>query len=75
MKRTVRARRHIAPRSGEQYLLRMPVGMRKRLEERADRTGHSVNTEIVMAIEEHLDKPTVLQRIERLEERVFNGRA
>lgn len=52
-------------KNAEQYLLKMPPGTRKKLNRAADESGRSVNTEIVCAIEDHLTKPTRLERIEQ----------
>lgn len=50
-----RPRRLIAgKRNSDQYMLRMPPGMRGRLEKQADKSGRSINTEILDAIEKHL---------------------
>jgi predicted DNA-binding protein len=35
-------------------MLRLPPGLRERLQERANESGRSLNTEIVDAIEKHL---------------------
>jgi predicted DNA-binding protein len=42
-------------RSGEQYLIRMPPGLRDRIAQRAVENGRSVSAEIVEAIEKHLE--------------------
>jgi len=42
-------------RSGEQYLIRMPLGLRERIAQRASQNGRSVSAEIVEAIEKHLE--------------------
>jgi predicted DNA-binding protein len=42
-------------RSGDQYLIRMPRGLRDRIAQRASKNGRSVSAEIVEAIEKHLE--------------------
>ena len=42
-------------RSGQQYLIRMPLGLRDRIAQRAVENGRSVSAEIVEAIEKHLE--------------------
>jgi hypothetical protein len=66
-RRQTRMRSTIArtSRNGDQYLMRLPPGMRADLNKRADQSGRSVNTEIVMAIINHLKTPTRLDMIER----------
>jgi len=53
VRRTTRAKR-AAVREGDQYLLRLPPGMRERLEQRAAENGRSMSAEVVEAIEKHL---------------------
>ena len=64
----------IAPKGADNYQLRFPDGLRDRLRERADLNGRSMNTEIIAAIEEHLERGTLFEqlvaRVERLERRV-----
>lgn len=40
-------------RGADQFQLRLPEGMRDRIKAAADRNGRSMNTEIVVALEEH----------------------
>jgi hypothetical protein len=51
--RTTRAKR-TAVREGDQYLLRLPPGMRERLEQRAAANGRAMAAEVIEAIEKHL---------------------
>jgi hypothetical protein len=44
----------IAGRGADQYMLRLPTGMREAITERALENGRSINTEIVAAIEKYL---------------------
>ena len=44
----------IAGKDADQYMLRLPVGLRDRVARRATENGRSMNTEIIEAIEEHL---------------------
>jgi plasmid stability protein len=44
----------IAAKDADQYMLRLPPGLRNRLARRAAENGRSMNTEIVAAIEQHL---------------------
>jgi predicted DNA-binding protein len=46
--------RKIAAKDADQYMLRLPPGLRDRLARRAAENGRSMNTEIVEAIEQHL---------------------
>ena len=44
----------IAAKDADQYMLRLPPGLRDRVARRAAENGRSMNTEIVEAIERHL---------------------
>jgi predicted DNA-binding protein len=44
----------IAGKKDDQYMLRLPRGLRDRIAKRADKNGRSMNTEIIAAIEAHL---------------------
>jgi plasmid stability protein len=44
----------IAAKDADQYMLRLPPGLRDRVARRAAKNGRSMNTEIVEAIEQHL---------------------
>ena len=46
----------IATKGGEQYMLRLPAGLRDRVARRAAENGRSMNTEIVDAIEKYLEE-------------------
>jgi hypothetical protein len=46
----------IAAKDADQYMLRLPPGLRDRVARRAAENGRSMNTEIVEAIEEHLTR-------------------
>ena len=45
----------IAGKDADQYMLRLPVGLRDRVARRATENGRSMNTEIIEAIEKHLE--------------------
>jgi predicted DNA-binding protein len=45
----------IAGKDAEQYMLRLPAGLRGRVARRATENGRSMNTEIIDAIEKHLE--------------------
>jgi predicted HicB family RNase H-like nuclease len=45
----------IATKKADQFLLRFPPGLRARLAGRAASSGRSLNTEIIVAIEQHLE--------------------
>ena len=60
----------MSERTGEQYLLRLPPGMRKRLQRRADMNGHSLSYEIVAALAHHLTKPSLETRVLMLENKL-----
>jgi hypothetical protein len=56
----------IAAKDADQYMLRLPPGLRDRVASRASDNGRSMNTEIVEAIEQHLtgaDRVTQLWEI------------
>ena len=44
----------IAMKNADQYMLRLPPGLRDRVAQRAAENGRSMNTEIIDAIEHHL---------------------
>jgi plasmid stability protein len=44
----------IASRGDDLYMLRLPNGLRERIRLRAQTSGRSLNTEIIIAIEHHL---------------------
>jgi len=54
-------------RDGDQYMMRLPEGMRDRIKARADSAGRSMAAEIICALEQYLDKPSLLNRVERIE--------
>jgi hypothetical protein len=45
----------IAGKDAEQYMLRLPAGLRDKVARRAAENGRSMNTEIIAAIEKHLE--------------------
>jgi hypothetical protein len=45
----------IAGKDAEQYMLRLPAGLRDKVGRRAAENGRSMNTEIIDAIEKHLE--------------------
>jgi hypothetical protein len=56
----------IAGKDADQYMLRLPTGLRDRVARRAAENGRSMNTEIIEAIEKHLlsaDRVTQLWEI------------
>jgi len=61
-------------RTGEQYLFRFPEGMRKRLQARADTSARSLNAELIQAIEEYLQRPSVLDRLDKIESVINPGK-
>ena len=64
----------IARKDADQFLLRLPDGLRARIEERANESGRSLNTEIIAAIEHHLTRANLFDelvaRVDKLEQRV-----
>ena len=50
-----KAAKKIAGKDADQYMLRLPAGLRDRVAKRAAENGRSMNTEIIEAIEKHLD--------------------
>jgi predicted DNA-binding protein len=46
----------IAAKDADQYMLRLPPGLRDRVARRAAENGRSMNTEIIEAIEKHLEE-------------------
>jgi hypothetical protein len=57
----------IAAKRSDQYLMRMPPGLRKKIQLRADINGRSLNTEIICAIYEHMER---FNRLDDLEDRI-----
>jgi predicted DNA-binding protein len=53
-----------------QYLLKLPLDMRARMQKRADQAGRSLSAEILAAIEAHLKRPSIFDRVTRIEERL-----
>jgi predicted DNA-binding protein len=49
-----KAAKKIAAKDADQYMLRLPPGLRDRVARRAAENGRSMNTEIIDAIENHL---------------------
>ena len=64
----------IAAKNADTCLLRLPPGLRDRIRERADANGRSINTEIIAAIEHHLERANLFEelvaRVDALERRV-----
>jgi predicted DNA-binding protein len=55
----------LASKGDEQYMLRLPRGMRERLKQLAAANGRSINSEIIDAIESHVKNGNRLTRIEK----------
>jgi predicted DNA-binding protein len=53
----------IAAKDADQYMLRLPPGLRDRVSKRAAENGRSMNTEIVDAIEKHLEGADRMTRL------------
>jgi hypothetical protein len=53
----------IAAKDADQYMLRLPPGLRDRVAHRAAENGRSMNTEIVEAIEKHLEGADRMTRL------------
>lgn len=51
----VKKAKKIAAKDADQYMLRLPPGLRDRVAKRATENGRSMNTEIIEAIEKHLE--------------------
>jgi predicted HicB family RNase H-like nuclease len=63
-----KATKKIAAKDADQYMLRLPTGLRDRVARRAAENGRSMNTEIIDAIEKHLlDADRVTQLWEAFE--------
>jgi predicted DNA-binding protein len=63
----------IVPKDADQYLLRLPSGLRERVARRAGENGRSMNTEIIDAIEKHLmDADRVTRLTEAFERHLPN---
>jgi hypothetical protein len=64
----------VASKNDDQYMLRLPDGLRERIKRHATINGRSLNTEIVDAIERHLERTNRLdefeQRLTRLEQHI-----
>jgi predicted DNA-binding protein len=56
--------RKIAAAGGDQYMLRFPEGMRDKLAKLAEANGRSMNTEVVAAIEKHLQRGSDIEMLE-----------
>jgi hypothetical protein len=63
-------------RGSDQFMLRMPDGMRDRIAAAARDNGRSMNAEIVSRLEESLEDDNtigeLLDRVERLESRMYD---
>jgi hypothetical protein len=55
----------IASKDSDQYMLRLPHGLREQIKQRANENGRSINTEILAAIESHLEGCNRLDEFER----------
>lgn len=55
----------IAHKEGDQYQVRFPDGLRERVKRLAAANGRSLNSEIIDAIERHLERGDRLDEIER----------
>jgi predicted DNA-binding protein len=55
----------IARKGDDQYMLRLPDGLRGRIKQHAAVNGRSLNSEIVDAIERHLERGDRLEELER----------
>lgn len=64
-----RAAKKIAPAGADQYMLRLPPGMRDAVAKLADANGRSMNTEIVAAIEKHLTGTSRLAELDAFHEK------
>lgn len=64
------AARKIAAKGAEQYMLRLPLGLRNRVARRAAANGRSMNTEIVDAVQKHLAGGSLESRVTALEAQV-----
>lgn len=62
--------RKIAAKGAEQYMLRLPFGLRAGLARRAAENGRSMNTEIVDAVQKHLASGSLESRVTALEAQV-----
>lgn len=69
MLRLVGARK-IAAKGADQYMLRLPRGLRNRVARRAVENGRSINTEIVDAVQKHLASGSLESRVTALEAQV-----
>jgi hypothetical protein len=57
--------RKMAGKRADQYMLRFPEGMRENLAKLAASNGRSMNTEIIAALEKHLERDSDIKRLER----------
>jgi plasmid stability protein len=55
----------IARKGDDPYMVRLPDGLRERIKRRAAVNGRSLNSEIVDAIERHLERGDRLDELER----------
>jgi hypothetical protein len=52
----------------EQFVVRLPPGLRAKIAERASENGRSMNSEVVAALEKHVDDDTSLLELYRMVE-------
>ena len=59
-------------RESDKFMLRLPEGMREQIKAIADRSGRSMNAEIVVALSDWLDRVNYHVHIDRDEEQEFD---
>jgi predicted DNA-binding protein len=60
----------MSSRAGDQFMMRMPPGMRARLQREADKNRRPLAAEVIDAIRKHLDSPTILEHLDERLRRV-----
>jgi predicted DNA-binding protein len=61
----------IAAKRADQYMLRFPDGMRENLAKLATANGRSMNTEIIAALEKHLEGNDKISELDRKIEQLW----
>jgi predicted nucleic acid-binding Zn-ribbon protein len=55
----------VVGKRADQYMLRFPEGMRENLAKLATANGRSMNTEIIAALEKHLERDDKISKLEQ----------
>lgn len=66
-----KATKKIAAKNADQYMLRFPEGMRDQLAALAEANGRSMNTEVIAALERHLQRGSDIEQLEAKLDRLW----